>query len=61
MVRYDTVHGDRSIVWKDRDRMVLTASSEGQVYIWEAATGKRLPDTYQVRLSACIITCADIS
>lgn len=28
--------------------MVLTASSEGQVYIWESATGKRLPDTYQV-------------
>ncbi|CAM9298321.1 unnamed protein product, partial [Laminaria digitata] len=41
----------RSIVWKDRDRMVLTASSEGQVYIWESATGKRLPDTYQARCS----------
>lgn len=38
----------RSIVWRDRDRQVLTASSEGQVYLWEACTGKKHPDTYQV-------------
>lgn len=38
----------RSIVWKERDRRILTASSEGQVYLWETCTGRRLPDTYQV-------------
>ncbi|CAN0520182.1 unnamed protein product, partial [Ectocarpus sp. 12 AP-2014] len=39
----------RSIVWKERDRRILTASSEGQVYLWETCTGKRLPDIYQAR------------
>ncbi|CAM9162267.1 unnamed protein product [Pylaiella littoralis] len=39
----------RSIVWKERDRRILTASSEGQVYLWETCTGRRLPDTYQAR------------
>ncbi|CAM9422140.1 unnamed protein product, partial [Hapterophycus canaliculatus] len=38
-----------SIVWKERDRRILTASSEGQVYLWETCTGRRLPDTYQAR------------
>ncbi|CAM9408970.1 unnamed protein product [Ectocarpus fasciculatus] len=39
----------RSVVWKERDRRILTASSEGQVYLWETCTGKRLPDIYQAR------------
>ncbi|CAM9245094.1 unnamed protein product [Scytosiphon promiscuus] len=38
-----------SIVWKERDRRIMTASSEGQVYLWETCTGRRLPDTYQAR------------
>ncbi|CAM9243116.1 unnamed protein product [Phaeothamnion confervicola] len=51
-----------ALSWRQHDHQIMTASSEGQLVVWETATGRRLPDTVQLRAPIeCAASATDFS